>query len=423
MNFKKISCLIMCIAMLLCTTACKKTASSSSSDVSTITEIYCDDNKDNTGSTDNQTSSTTSTPSSNDTESDNVSNDSDDDDEENLTMEEKYGFNYFKTAEVSCLKDIPYSDAEYEITEVLTDKGTDVCYMTELVCDTAGIKIDGKKVTVPYDYRQKHDSLTLSARHRASGVSCDFTIKFDKWELIFEDNFNGTEIDFTKWDYCPNYYRDKGYANTWKDEYSFVDGSGHLVSRTYATGETNDEGKPICYSGALWSKDLFESSYGCYVVSAKLHHNTGMWGAFWLVTGDMDDPKNCPDDNSGVNGAEIDIFESLYNYGGVSHAVHWDGWSGYTKSMPHKGYITDIDTYDNEFHTFALRWSPTEYVFMVDGKVTLRTDAGGICNQPGYINLTTECGTWAGDFTLKKGEHSDMLIDYVRVYQSSSDPK
>lgn len=422
MNIKKTICLFTCFATLLCATACRKTNSDLSSvysDTSTITEVYheiiVDNSSENTTTSEITQSSTTSTTSSNDNTSS--------EDDAPINMEEKYGFSTLKSVEYSCVKDIPTGDAEYKIESVMTDKGSSISYMAEIVSNVSGVTVDGFNITVPYEYRKNNKSVTLTARHKPTGVSIDFTITFDTWELIFEDEFNGTEINTEYWDYCPHYYRDKGYANTWKDEYTFVDGNGHLVSRAYNTGEKNDEGKPICYSGALWSKDLFESSYGYYEVSAKLHHNTGMWGAFWLVTGDMDDPKNCPDDNSGVNGAELDIFESLYNFGGVSHAVHWDGWSGYTKSMPHQGYITDIDTYDNKFHTFALRWSPTEYVFMVDGNVTLRTDAGGICTQPGYINLTTECGTWAGDFTLKKGEYSDMLIDYVRVYTTDSDFK
>ena len=418
MKFNKIICLIICIAMLICTTACRKISgdlSSVYSDVSTITEVYheitVDESSDNTTTNETTQNSNTSTTSSTHSTIEG----------ETVNMYEKFGFNTIKSVDYSCVKDIPMGDAEYKVEGVITDKGSNISYMAEILCDTSGITVDDFNITVPYEFRKNNKSVTLTARHRPTGVSIDFTITFDSWKLIFEDEFNGTKINTKYWDFSPNYYRDKGYANTWKDEYTFVDGNGHLVSRAYATGETNDEGKPICYSGALWSKDLFESSYGYYEVSAKLHHNTGMWGAFWLVTGDMDEPDNCPNDNSGVNGAELDIFESLYNYGGVSHAVHWDGWSGYTKSMPHQGYVTDINTYDNKFHTFALRWSPTEYVFLVDGNVTLRTDAGGICNQPGYINITTECGTWADDFTLKKGEYSDMLIDYVRVYTTDSD--
>ena len=67
------------------------------------------------------------------------------------------------------------------------------------------------------------------------------------------------------------------------------------------------------------------------------------------------------------------------------------------------------------FHTFSLLWTPTEYVFYVDGKETWRTKAGGVCQVPLYIKLSDEVGDWAGD--IKKVKLPDeFLVDYVRVY-------
>ena len=91
-------------------------------------------------------------------------------------------------------------------------------------------------------------------------------------------------------------------------------------------------------------------------------------------------------------------------------------------SISHLHIRSTINTYDNQYHDFAISWTPNEYVFLIDGIVTRRINAktaGGICNQPGYMIISTECGPWAGKWVLGEGEYSDMLVDYVRVYQNS----
>lgn len=337
-------------------------------------------------------------------------------------MEQNYTFTSIEKVEYRCVRDIPTGIAEYKLTSVITNEGVDVVAESEFFTEIKEIPWrEDDRLIIPYPYKSTHDSVTAIVRHKPTRITKEFTIEFDKWDLVFEDHFDGTELNKNNWEYCPNFLRAKGYANYWKDDMSFVDGNSNLVSRAYATGKVDEDGKPICYSGAIWSKGLVEHKYGYYEVCAKLHHKTGMWGAFWLVTGDMGDGENCPDDNSAVGGAEVDVFESLFNLGCVNSTVHWDGWAGKTKSMHYHDNVTQVDVYDGQYHKFAFRWSPDEYVFLIDGVVTLRTTVGGICKEPGYINLTTECGTWAGDWVLKEGEYSDMLIDYVRVYQTPSD--
>lgn len=344
-------------------------------------------------------------------------------------MENEYTFTSIEKVEFMCVRDIPTGTAEYKVTSVITNEGVNVVSESEFFSDVDIVPWrEDNKIIVPYVYKRSNDSVTITARHKPTQITKDFTITFDKWELVFEDDFDGTELNKNNWEYCPNCLRAKGYVNYWDDSMTFLDGNSHLVSRAKAgkkiltdkkTGKTKEVDAYL--SGAIWSKNLVEHGYGYYEICTKLHHKTGMWGAFWLVTGDMDTGEDCPDDNSAVGGAEIDIFESLYNHGGVNSTVHWDGWAGKTKSMGYHDYVTPIEVYDGQFHTFAFRWSPDEYVFLIDGQVTLRTTVGGICNVPGYINITTECGTWGGDWELKDGEHSDMLIDYVRVYQTPSD--
>ena len=146
---------------------------------------------------------------------------------------------------------------------------------------------------------------------------------------------------------------------------------------------------------------------------------SGLWSAFWLVGGDMSD-KDAADDNTAVNGFEVDIVETYYYRDDPAQTIHWDGYHNNqtkSKSFSMKG-MSQI--FDGNYHTFAFRWSPDEYAFLIDGVVTNRTSEMGICNLPAYLLVSAHYGS-AGEFVLKPGEHSDMIVDYVKVYQSPAD--
>lgn len=417
MNYIKISSLLLCIAMLFSIIGCKKAnsdLSSNYSDVSTITDVYhqveIDNSSNNTTTSEITQSSNMSSTSSNNTVSSK--------NEEPIDMEEKYGFNTLKSVEYSCVKDIPYGDAEYEITAILTDKGSNIGYMGDITCKTKGITVDGKKVFIPYDYKTSNKSVTLTATHRPSGVNVDFTITFDTWKMIFEDEFNGTELNTDVW----NVWASADWQYFYSPDSMFLDGNGHLINRVSILETPDSEYGYTRKSGAITTKDKYEHTYGYFEISMKPHRTNGMMGAFWIMAGDMGD-KDAANDNSSVNGAEIDVVETLYNTKIPSHAVHWDGYTN-TKSYSGTGKLQPIpEVFDGNFHTFAVRWTPEEYVFLVDGKVTARTEAEGGCNQPGYMLISTHFNEdWVGKVTMQPGEHTDMVVDYVRVYQSSSDP-
>ncbi len=316
-----------------------------------------------------------------------------------------------------CDIDIPMSDAVYKVKSVIDSNASDITDSVKIICDVDCIKVIDKIITVPYSYRKENDFATLTAVYGEE--KHNFTITFSKWKVVFEDNFDGDSLDMTKWEHCDPWLRDKGFANYFNNEMTFVK-DGCLVSRAYDTGGLDGRGKIVNLSGAVQTRGLFEHSYGYYEMCARPHQITGMWGAFWLVTGDMEDPD--VDDGTAEYGAEIDIAEMLRPWG-VSQIVHWDGWGGHTKSEEFHDYAAHIDVFDGEFHKFALRWSPDEYIFLIDDQVTHRTKAGGICKVPGYVLVTTECGTWGGDWVLKEGEHSDMLVDYVKVWSTDDDFK
>jgi alpha-L-fucosidase len=230
------------------------------------------------------------------------------------------------------------------------------------------------------------------------------------WKLAWSDEFDGKEVDPSKWELCGDWKRRDGF---WVKEDSYLDGQGNLILRTKKDGD-----RYTC--GAVRTKGKFEHRYGYWVCRCKFPKEQGHWPAFWLY---IDGVGQVGD--AGRDGTEIDIMEKPWRDDRTTQNLHWDG---YGKEHKSDGTKFDFPGLSEGFHTFGLHWTPQEYVFYVDGKETWRTRAGGVSQVPEYLKLTEEIGEWGGD--IKKANLPDQFfVDYVRVYDtvdaaaaSASDP-
>ncbi len=185
--------------------------------------------------------------------------------------------------------------------------------------------------------------------------------KGKKWKLIWSDEFDGLKLDESKWEH---HHRDMdkrrlGYI---AHDAVYLDGKGHLVIKVY-----EKDGK--YFSGIIHTKGKFEHKYGYWVARCKLPQEEGHWPAFWI----NDQPaKFDPDDQA----TEIDIMEyPTILKDRIHHNLHWF-IDGKRENHQHAGHNDIMPGVSEGFHTFAVEWTPQEYVFYVDGKVTWRTDKG-----------------------------------------------
>ena len=219
------------------------------------------------------------------------------------------------------------------------------------------------------------------------------------YELVWSDEFEGKVLDFAKWD-----YRGLGPrrdAINVKDTVS-LDGDGHLV---LATKRVSDK-----YQTAMIStQGKYETAFGYFECRVKLQKQIGHWSAFWLQSPTLGNPVGNPN----KAGTEIDVFEYLCNRGDkIQHTLHWDGYGKDHKSAQK---IAEIPELTKGWHTVGFLWTPTHYVFYMDGKETWRT-AKGVSHRPQYMILSLEVGKWAGD--ISKADLPDhFYLDYVRVYK------
>ena len=216
------------------------------------------------------------------------------------------------------------------------------------------------------------------------------------WKLVWNDEFDGTTLDTSKWDVPENRRRD-GY---WSGKAISLDGNGRLVMSVLKEGDKY-------LDGCVRTLGKFEHSFGYYVTRVQLQKQPGHWSAFWIMgrgVGKVGD--------EGRDGTEIDIFEKPWLDDRVQHALHWDG---YGKAHKSEGHVAKVAGVMEGWHAFGLWWKPDEYVFYVDGQETWRTKAGGVSQVPEYMKLSDEIGDWAGD--IRHAELPDaFLVDYVRVY-------
>ena len=228
------------------------------------------------------------------------------------------------------------------------------------------------------------------------------------WKQTFVDEFDGESIDTKKWQILGDQKRKYGY---WMKKNARLDGKGNLVLRMdkttdEKTGETRFEG------AGLQTRGIFEQAFGYYVTRYKMlrDNGTGYHCAFWLQS-----PGSVVVSEDGRNGTEIDIIEKFHHDDIIQHCLHWNGYGEEHErakcSFPWPGIM-------DGFHTFALKWTPEEYVFYVDGVETWRTNAGGVSQVPAFLRFTLEFSQgWNGKIE-EADLPDDFVVDYVRVYQA-----
>lgn len=222
------------------------------------------------------------------------------------------------------------------------------------------------------------------------------------YELTFSDDFDGTELDLTKWSYAPEQQRQDA-GDWWDDSMTSLDGNGYA----HFAVSKDEDGRTI--SGAIRSKDKFEQAYGYYEIRCTLPQIKGAWCAFWLMGDSV-----MGIGSGGRDGTEIDIMESpYYPQDAINQTLNWDGYGVHHKSAGKK--VSFPGVYDG-FHTFGLEWTEDMYIYYIDGKETWRSKGGGICENPLYLKVSVETGTWAGELD-ESALPKDMVVDYVRVYK------
>jgi beta-glucanase (GH16 family) len=239
----------------------------------------------------------------------------------------------------------------------------------------------------------------------------------------FSDDFDGpagSPVDSSKWqletgDNVNNHERQYYTSGT---DNAALDGQGHLV----ITAKKENPGNYQCWYGPceytsarLNTATTFKTTYGHVEARMKVPEGQGMWPAFWMLGEDIGS-AGWPDCG------EIDVMENVgFEPGTVHGTLHGPGYSG--AGGIGAGYtLPDGQKFSDDFHTFAVDWSPEKITWSVDGNVyQTRTpaDLNGnrwVFDHPFFMILNLAVGgDWPGDPDGSTSFPQQLVVDYVRV--------
>ncbi len=267
----------------------------------------------------------------------------------------------------------------------------------------------------------------------------------DKFEMVFEDDFNGTEIDSSRWN-TSLLWGDETIING--EQQYFVDTQSETapsydpfnIENSVLTIEaipTPDDirgllpeacsaedasGNDRCefLSGALSSHDKFNMTYGYVEGRMKTSGTSGALSSFYLY-------HRYPGEGVNLHAPEIDIVEYLgenpFGDEDAFQTYHFaDVNTGEIRSAPtmlHKNPTGEL--YSDEFHTYGVLWEPQMVIWYIDGVEIKRLTGPQVSRQGMNIVTYLVAGSaWAptpdanGDFPLQ------FEIDYIRAYQRSA---
>lgn len=248
------------------------------------------------------------------------------------------------------------------------------------------------------------------------------TDKNEKWNLVWEDNFNGDYLNLQDWNYETH---EPGWVNNELQEYTddirniYVD-NGNLVIK--AIKEETEDG--IKYtSGKVTTQNKHDYKYGRFEARLKVPEGQGLWPAFWMMPTEEELYGSWP------RCGEIDIMEVLGHEPNEAYGtIHY----GNPHQESQGSYILNGETFSDDYHVFAVEWEPSEMRFYIDGNLyhtvnnwyTKQEGGDEITypapfDQPFYLQFNLAVGgNWPGNpDETTNFDNAEYKIDYVRVYQ------
>ena len=264
------------------------------------------------------------------------------------------------------------------------------------------------------------------------------------WHLVWNDEFNGTSIDRTKWDYQTGTgaeYGVGGWGNSEEEYYTDSPENSSVGNGTLTITAKKDNSRGTNYTSARLRTVTEEISggkagkgtplkigtYGRVEAKMKMPTGNGVWPAFWML------PYDSRYGTWAASG-ELDILEARGRLPqDICGTIHYgDVWP----NNVHNGKdYTFQDSSIAEYHIYGVEWEPTEIRWMVDGEVygtisnwySVAGEEGNYAfpapfDEEFYILLNLAVGG-----TFDSAVSSDQIqvdengvcmdVDYVRWYQ------
>ncbi|MGQ0631413.1 MAG: glycoside hydrolase family 16 protein [Sporichthyaceae bacterium] len=248
------------------------------------------------------------------------------------------------------------------------------------------------------------------------------------YKLVWRDEFKGSTLS-KRWSVLPTGpFAGRTCAVASKKVSTVKDGFA-LISVKEDTTRTPTSQCPKHYLNAqIGTHNSKSFLYGKFSARLKTQSAIGMHSAFWSLPGGEVPPGVSPNDLPGSQGVEIDVTEYFGDTGrdggDLFSYVYWprkraDGTVEQVKSggrQTKAAGILNNKLPSKGFHVYSVEWTPTQYIFSVDGKVTSRINVG-ISRRPQYLLLSNLTSDYEVGRIKKSSLPGTMKVDWVRVYQ------
>lgn len=257
------------------------------------------------------------------------------------------------------------------------------------------------------------------------------------WKLVWSDEFDGTELDTTKWDYRLSMMGQEWPA--WTDDekaveldgnsnavFTLLEKDGRPVSAQLQTGH-NYMDEPVVKTkfgedALQWNigklhENKFTHRYGYYECRCKLQQSNAWWSAFW-----MQSPMIGASLNPADSGTELDIME-CFDIGKIASHNAFTGGYGLDCKRETVGGLTGLD--QSEYHYFGMLWDENGYTFYVDG-VEDGHISKYVSHIPEFILISTEVKGYRYEDHTPIPEAFEaigdkFIVDHVRVFDKIGD--
>ena len=219
-------------------------------------------------------------------------------------------------------------------------------------------------------------------------------------KLIFDDEFNGTTLDTSKW--ITNAGRGGVCTSVDVGGIACFDPQAVSVSNGSAHIETNRQSiNGYSYLAGIINTDTkYYFTYGYFDIRAKMPKGDGLWSGIWLY-------------NTVGDANEIDIVELR----GKDPRTAYQTFQG--NNVGKTQFNTGGTDWSLAYHDYAVMWQPGLLIFYIDGIERGRVTTA-VPSEKMYLMLDSDVGgstAWSGSPDSSTPFPSYLDVEYVRVYQ------